>query len=138
MKRLSESALFVSVFGSVDAVVWPNHYADIQLKHPEKRYKAGGPVKGRVSSRSDTNFQISDSLYKVLVVDPDRKRICLTLKKSLLESQLPIVADISDCKPGMIVHATVFKALDNGLLVEFYNNLKGFIPQREIRLDFNH
>lgn len=49
IKQLSDKALFVSVSGSVDAVVWPNHYADITLRHPEKRFKAGGAVKGRVS-----------------------------------------------------------------------------------------
>ncbi|EED77394.1 predicted protein, partial [Postia placenta Mad-698-R] len=41
VKRLTESALFVSMSGSVDGVVWPNHYADIALKHPQRRFRPG-------------------------------------------------------------------------------------------------
>ena len=48
VKKLTDSALFVSISGNVDGVVWPNHYADIMLKHPQKRFKPGGSVKCRV------------------------------------------------------------------------------------------
>ncbi|OSX67310.1 hypothetical protein POSPLADRAFT_1127292 [Postia placenta MAD-698-R-SB12] len=41
VKRLTDSALFVSMSGSVDGVVWPNHYADIALKHPQRRFRPG-------------------------------------------------------------------------------------------------
>ena len=54
VKKLTDSALFVSISGNVDGVVWPNHYADIVLKHPQKRFKPGGSVKSRVSK----NFMI--------------------------------------------------------------------------------
>jgi rRNA biogenesis protein RRP5 len=49
VKRLSDTALFVSISGNVDGVVWPLHYSDIKLKHPEKRFKIGNVVKARVS-----------------------------------------------------------------------------------------
>lgn len=48
IKKLTDSALFVSLSGNVDGVVWPTHYADIALKHPQKRFKAGGTIKCRV------------------------------------------------------------------------------------------
>lgn len=48
VKRLTDSALFVSISGNVDGVVWPVHYADIKLKHPEKKFKVGASVKARV------------------------------------------------------------------------------------------
>ena len=48
IKKLTESALFVSLSGNVDGVVWPVHFADIPLKHPQKRFKTGGSVKCRV------------------------------------------------------------------------------------------
>lgn len=69
----------------------------------------------------------------MLVVDPARNRLCLTLKKTLVESDLPVVSSIEDATSGTITHAVVFKNLDKGLLVEFYNNLRGFVPQREIK-----
>jgi transcriptional accessory protein Tex/SPT6 len=49
INRFTDKAIFINVSGSVDGVVWPLHYADIQLKHPEKRFKAGNTVKCRVS-----------------------------------------------------------------------------------------
>ena len=48
VKKLTDSGLFVSISGNVDAVIWPNHYADIHLKHPQKRFKEGGSIKCRV------------------------------------------------------------------------------------------
>jgi hypothetical protein len=69
----------------------------------------------------------------VLVVDPDRKRIALTAKKTLLESDLPILSKFEDVKVGVVTHAVVFKVLEKHLMVEFYNNLKATIPFREAR-----
>lgn len=48
IKSLTPSGLFVSIDGSFDAVVWPNHYADIVLKNPSKRFKPGSTIKCRV------------------------------------------------------------------------------------------
>jgi len=48
IKKLSDSALFVALSGNVDGVVWPNHYADIQLKYPAKRFKVGASIKCKV------------------------------------------------------------------------------------------
>lgn len=48
VKQLTDSALFVSISGDVDGIIWPNHYADISLKHPSRRFKAGGSIKCRV------------------------------------------------------------------------------------------
>lgn len=50
VKKLTDSALFVSISGNVDGVIWPNHYADIALKHPQKRFKPATAIKCRVSS----------------------------------------------------------------------------------------
>ncbi|KAH9944184.1 nucleic acid-binding protein [Epithele typhae] len=114
IKKLTDSALFVSISGNVDGVIWPNHYADIALKHPQKRFKPAASIKCRV-----------------LVVDPDRKRIALTAKKTLVDSTLPIIAHISEAQIGMVSHAVVFKVSEKSLQVEFFNNLKAIVPARE-------
>jgi rRNA biogenesis protein RRP5 len=67
----------------------------------------------------------------VLVVDPDKNRICLTAKKTLLESQLPIIASIADAEIGALAHAVVYKVSERVLSVEFFNNVKGIVPLRE-------
>ncbi|KAG6817708.1 hypothetical protein H0H87_004499 [Tephrocybe sp. NHM501043] len=114
IKKLTETGLFVSLSGNIDGVVWPNHYADIALKHPSKRFKVGASIKCRV-----------------LVVDKDRKRISLTAKKALLDSTLPRVSRFEDAKVGTITHAVVFKVYEKHLLVEFFNNLKAMVPIKE-------
>lgn len=48
IKKLTDSALFVTLSGSIDGVIWPNHYADIMLKHPARRFKVGASIKCRV------------------------------------------------------------------------------------------
>ena len=70
---------------------------------------------------------------QILVVDPERKRVVLTAKKTLIESSLPIVASLDDAQEGVITHAVVFKASEKSLQVEFYNNLKAIVPIREAR-----
>lgn len=64
VKKLTDSSLFVSISDTLDGVVWPNHYADIPLKHPAKRFKQGGSIKCRVifyfsrTSNSCTQHQL--------------------------------------------------------------------------------
>jgi rRNA biogenesis protein RRP5 len=70
---------------------------------------------------------------KVLVVDPERKRICLTAKKALLNSPFSILSNFEDARLDVLAHAVVFKVDDKHLLVEFYNNLKAVVPFKEVR-----
>ena len=69
----------------------------------------------------------------MLIVDPERKRISLTAKKTLLESTLPSVSKLEDAVPGLVTHAVIFKVFEKYLLVEFYNNMKAIVPSNELR-----
>lgn len=62
IKKLTDSALFVSLSGGIDGVVWPNHYADIILKHPSKRFQVGASIKCRVCSLLLVNISHSNIL----------------------------------------------------------------------------
>ncbi|KAA1468077.1 nucleic acid-binding protein [Dentipellis sp. KUC8613] len=114
VKKLTDSALFVSISGNVDGVVFPNHYADITLKHPQKRFRPGATIKCRV-----------------LTVDPERKRIALTAKKTLVESDLPVIAKFEDAKVGLVTNAVIFRVDERRLQVEFFNNVKGSVSWKE-------
>lgn len=70
---------------------------------------------------------------QVLTVDPERKRVALTAKKTLIESSLPILTKFEEAAIGLITHAVVFRVTEKGLQVEFYNGLKAFVPSREAR-----
>ncbi|GJN89500.1 hypothetical protein Rhopal_002487-T1 [Rhodotorula paludigena] len=114
VKVLKDNALFVNIGGNVDGVVWPLHYADIRLKHPEKKFKPGQTVKARVYS-----------------VDPVKNRVVLTLKKQLLSTELPIVSRLDQARIGVVTHATVTKVLDKSVLVDFFGGLRALIPAAE-------
>ena len=64
-------------------------------------------------------------------MDPERKRVALTTKKTVVESDLPLITRLEDAEVGMVTHAVIFKIKENGLLVEFFNNVKAFIPMKE-------
>ncbi|KAF9527766.1 hypothetical protein CPB83DRAFT_376457 [Crepidotus variabilis] len=115
IKKLTDNCLIVSLSGGVDGIVWPNHYADIMLKHPAKRFKEGASIK-----------------CKVLGVDAERKRIVLSAKKTLLDSTLPILSTPEDVKQGIVTHAVVFRTHEKHLMVEFFNNMKAIVPAKEI------
>lgn len=134
IKKLTDNCLFVSLSGNIDGVVWPNHYADISLKQPAKRFKPGGTLKCRVCFLF-ASFQrsLNNHSFKVLRVEPDRMRISLTAKKTLVDSTLPILFNFDDIKPGVLTHGVVFKVHEKHLMVEFYNNLKASVPLREVR-----
>lgn len=116
IRRLTEKALFVNIAGSVDGAVWPLHYADIQLKNPEKRFKVGSSVKARV-------FEL----------DAAKSRVVLTLKKTLVESTLDIPATFEDVKQGQVVPVVVSKLLGKGCIVDLFGGMRAFIPQSEAR-----
>lgn len=70
---------------------------------------------------------------KVLTVDPERNRIVLTAKKTLLDTTFPILSSFSDAKVGLLTHAVIFRVTDKHLMVEFFNNVKAVVPAREAR-----
>ena len=55
----------------------------------------------------------------------------LTLKKVLVNSELPIVAAVKDAKVGVVTHATVTKILDKSLLVDFFGGVRALVPAAE-------
>lgn len=65
---------------------------------------------------------------QIFAADPDRNRVALTLKKTLLNSELPVFAGIGDVKVGAVVHAVVTKVMEKGLLVDFFGGGRGLVP----------
>lgn len=57
----------------------------------------------------------------------------LTAKKTLVESDFPIISKFEHAKVGMITHAVVFRVTERRLHIEFFNNVKGSVPQKEAR-----
>lgn len=117
MQRLSDNALFVNIQGNVAGIVWPLHYSDLRLKHPERKFKPGGAVKTRVLS-----------------LDAEKNRVVLTLKRSLVNTTLPVLPNGFDsAEIGLITNATVHTFLPNGkdMLVELWGGIRAYVPVSE-------
>ncbi|KAI6136482.1 hypothetical protein F5141DRAFT_1074915 [Pisolithus sp. B1] len=114
VKRLTDSAVFISLSERLDGVIWPNHYADVPLKYPARRFKVGASIKCRV-----------------LTVEPERNRVVLTAKRTLMDTAQPILTSYEDAKIGVVTHGVIFAVSETGMKVEFFNNVKATIPVRE-------
>ncbi|KAL9983734.1 hypothetical protein ACROYT_G005955 [Oculina patagonica] len=112
---LEKFGMLISVSDHIRGLCTTLHLADINLQHPEKKLKEGKVVKCRVLS-----------------VEPGRRRLLLTHKKTLVESALPHITEFSDAKPGVSSHGFITAIKEFGCLVTFYNNVKGLVPRSEL------
>ena len=62
---------------------------------------------------------------QVLSVNPERKRLKLTHKKTLVESDLPIITSYNEVSRGMRLHGFIDSIREFGLIIRFYNFVKG-------------
>ena len=111
------TGVLVKLSDSITCLVPEMHLSDIQLQHPERKYKEGFPVRGRILS-----------------VDLDKRHIRLTLKKSLIEEgeSTSIWKDYADLKPGMASKGTIINLLPTGAVVQFYGNIRAWLPVAEM------
>ncbi|KAE8209720.1 hypothetical protein CF327_g6323 [Tilletia walkeri] len=122
--KVDENKIVVDIGGAHNGIVFPSHFSDILLKSKKAlaKYKPGLSVKVRVWA-----------------VNPAKNRIVLTLKKTLLQSDLPVVGSLQDARVGVVTHAVVSRLPDPsskrgggaGLLVDLYGGLRAFIPASE-------
>jgi rRNA biogenesis protein RRP5 len=55
----------------------------------------------------------------------------LTAKKTLVESDFPVITSFEEAKVGMLTHAVVYRIAERRLQIEFFNNVKGSVPAKE-------
>ncbi|XP_037659989.1 protein RRP5 homolog isoform X3 [Choloepus didactylus] len=107
--------MLVKVSEQITGLVPSMHLADILMKNPEKKYHVGDEVKCRV-----------------LLCDPEAKKLMMTLKKTLVESKLPAVTCYADAKPCLQTHGFIIRVKDCGCIVKFYNDVQGLVPKHEL------
>ncbi|WFD36368.1 rRNA biogenesis protein rrp5 [Malassezia cuniculi] len=114
IRRVTDRAIFLRLNGNVDGVVFPLHFADILLRNPEKKYKPNAEVRARV-----------------LHTDPERNRIVLSLKRTLVDSDLPLVSSVDQAVPGLVTLAVVTRHLQRSILVELGGTVRAVVPYTE-------
>ncbi|XP_028367529.1 protein RRP5 homolog isoform X3 [Phyllostomus discolor] len=111
--------MLVKVSEQIRGLVPPVHLADILMKNPEKKYRVGDEVTCRV-----------------LLCDPEAKKLMMTLKKTLVESKLPAITCYADAKPGLQTHGFILRVKDYGCIVKFYNDVQGLVPKHELSAEY--
>lgn len=109
------SGLIVKLAEGISGLVPDTHLSDVRLQHPEKKFREGSKVKARVLS-----------------TDPSKRQLRLTLKKTLVNSEEPAIKAYDEVSVGMQVVGTIINVMQNGAIVQFYGNLRGFLPLSEM------
>jgi rRNA biogenesis protein RRP5 len=91
------------------------HLSDVVLQNPEKKFREGATVKARVLS-----------------TDLSKRQVRLTLKKTLVNSEAKVWNTFSEIAVGDSSVGTLVKVDQKGALVQFYSNVKGFLPVAEM------
>ena len=107
--------ILVNLAEGISGLVPESHMADVQLLHPEKKFKDGMSVTARVLS-----------------TDPSKHKIRLTLKKSLVNSEAAPLMSYNDISVGMQSPGTIVNILPTGAVVQFYGTIRGFLPVAEM------
>ena len=115
MKEHGISGMLVNIAESITGLVPEIHFADVQLQHPELKYKEGAAVKARILS---TNLE--------------KHQIRMTLKKSLVSSNRDIWKSYDTLKAGDSAPGTIVSFLPSGAIVQFYSSVRGFLPVSEM------
>uniref|UniRef100_A0A673CB11 S1 motif domain-containing protein n=1 Tax=Sphaeramia orbicularis TaxID=375764 RepID=A0A673CB11_9TELE len=115
---LLDHGMVVHISDHIKGLVPRTHLSDIVLKNPEKKYMEGMKVKCRVLS-----------------VDAENKKLCLTRKKAMVESSLPLFFSYLDARPGRVSHGYIVCIKSFGCIVRFYNNVKGLVSLGELSFE---
>jgi rRNA biogenesis protein RRP5 len=115
---VSEQGLKVKVFGKFEATVPALHMSDIKLIYPERKFKIGSKVKGRI-----------------LDITKFKNEIIVTLRKSLVGIE-HVVTSLENARVGDRTSVTVISFKPSGAIVSFFGNLKAYLPKSEISETF--
>ncbi|KAK9455521.1 hypothetical protein V1511DRAFT_497972 [Dipodascopsis uninucleata] len=91
------------------------HLSDVKVQQPERRFRPGMRVKCRVLS-----------------VKSDTKRIKLTLKKSMLSTDITVVSTYEGIERGQKLTGNIIKIVSKGAIIEFFGALTAFLPITEM------
>ncbi|KAL8916363.1 MAG: hypothetical protein Q9208_008553 [Pyrenodesmia sp. 3 TL-2023] len=109
------NGIIVSIAEGITGLVPEIHFSDINLQHPERKFKEGAPVTARV-------------LSKVLA----KRQLRLTLKKALVNSDDEIWQSYDALEIGAEAPGTIINITSSGALVQFYGPVRGFLPVSEM------
>ncbi|KAF1938499.1 nucleic acid-binding protein [Clathrospora elynae] len=109
------TAVLVHLAEGITGLVPEMHLADVRLQHPERKFREGVPVTARV-----------------LYTEPARHQIQLTLKKSLVNSDVKPWTNYTMLSEGVSGPGIIVNVRRNGATVRFYGDVKAWLPVAEM------
>jgi rRNA biogenesis protein RRP5 len=113
--KTGAAAVLVHLADGITGLVPEMHLADVRLQHPERKFREGVPVTARV-----------------LYTEPARHQIQLTLKKSLVNSDVKPWTNFSMISEGASGPGILVNVRRNGATVRFYGDVKAWLPVAEM------
>ncbi|KAH7113837.1 hypothetical protein B0J11DRAFT_497270 [Dendryphion nanum] len=107
--------ILVNLADGITGLVPEMHLSDVRLQHPERKFREGVKVTARVLS-----------------TDADKRHVQLTLKKSLVNSDITPWTDYARISVGDRGPGTLVDVQRNGALVRFYGDIKAWLPAAEM------
>ncbi len=115
IERLGDFGMIVSLTDSIRGLCPHRYMTDGKLKQPRRKLKVGTKVKCRV-----------------LTLTPDRKKLSLSCKKSLLKSSHDTLVDYSQANPGDVYTGVVSSVYHYGIVVRFSGDVHGLVVKSEL------
>lgn len=115
VKKYVNDGIIVTFGLNLRAIILNNDLHDYVSAKSYKRYPIGKTIKCRI-----------------LKIDHSKQpsRVYLTNKEQLMSPDLVVVGSYGKSLVGKSTFATIAKVGPNGLIVELFNNVKGFIPRK--------
>lgn len=117
--RVESYGVIVGITDRVRALCPTPHLTELQSEQAVKSYTVGQKYK-----------------FKVLDCDPAARKVTLTRKKGLLDSQLPVLYMWDQLVPGNQHDGYIVALRDFGCIVRFFGDVKGIVPVAEMSDEF--
>lgn len=111
---MPKGGVLVRLSTSIVGIAQDMQLSDVAMKNPEQKYKVGQKVSCRV-----------------LDTDLEHQRVSVSLKKSVVEFDGPILQSF-DFPHNEETVATVLRFIDAGALLVFFGNVRGLLPHSEM------
>ncbi|XP_076065357.1 ribosomal RNA Processing 5 [Oratosquilla oratoria] len=115
IKELNANGAVVALGQRVDGIVPTLHLMDVENK--EKKFLLNNTLTGRV-----------------LRVDAAKRKLILTCLKKMTATIDPLITEWTEDNVGVISDGVIVHIVKSGLIVAFYNDVRGFVPQSHARL----
>jgi rRNA biogenesis protein RRP5 len=113
--KTGATAVLVHLAEGITGLVPEMHLADVHLQYPERKFREGVPV-----------------IARVLYTEPARHQIQLTLKKTLVNSDVKPWTNYRMLSEGATGPGIVVNVRRNGATVRFYGDVKAWLPVAEM------